>query len=101
MLQELTIVGEDSYGTDGRTGLSILASRPLTAREQEVWSLMAAGRSDAEIAERLALNCLTVRYHLSNVLTKLGHACREESVVLPSRSKRSPNGKPGNGSARR
>jgi DNA-binding CsgD family transcriptional regulator len=101
MLQEIAIVDEDRYTADRGTGLSFLAGKPLTPREQEVWLLMAAGRSDAEVAERLALNCLTVRFHLSNVLVKLGAVSRPEAVVLAKQSHRAHNGRPGNGSARR
>ena len=101
MLQEMTLVDEDIHHADRQSGLSFLASRPLTPREKEVWLLMAAGRSDAEIAKQLRLNCLTVRFHLSNVLLKLGAVSRQEAVVLAQRAHRTNGGRPGNGSARK
>jgi DNA-binding CsgD family transcriptional regulator len=101
MLEQVTIVDEDRYTAEQRIGLSFLAGKPLTPREKEVWLLMAAGRSDAEIAEWLALNCLTVRFHLSNVLLKLGAISRQEAVVLAQRSLKANGGRPGNGSPRR
>ena len=47
---------------------------------------MSSGASDAEIAEMLALNSLTVRLHMSNALVKLGCASRQEAAALARRS---------------
>ncbi len=44
----------------------------LTQREIEVLDLIAAGRTNAEIAESLFVSPKTARNHVSNVLTKLG-----------------------------
>jgi DNA-binding NarL/FixJ family response regulator len=43
----------------------------LTPREGEVLALMAAGRSNAAIAERLVVTERAVTKHISNILTKL------------------------------
>ncbi|TCC51173.1 LuxR family transcriptional regulator [Kribbella capetownensis] len=43
----------------------------LTAREIEVLRLVAAGRSNAEIAQQLVLSDKTVARHLTNIFTKL------------------------------
>ena len=43
----------------------------LTAREREVLSLVAEGRSNAAIARQLGLTDKTVERHIANVLTKL------------------------------
>jgi DNA-binding NarL/FixJ family response regulator len=43
---------------------------------------MATGDSDAEIAQRLGVNALTVRFHVSNLLVKLGLNERQEAVIL-------------------
>lgn len=66
----------------GARGFAILAQQDLTAREREVWALVAVGWNDAEIAERLMVNCLTVRVHVSNLLVKLGVGNRQEAVRL-------------------
>lgn len=44
----------------------------LTPREREVLALMAEGRSNAAIAERLVVGPAAVEKHVTNILTKLG-----------------------------
>ena len=51
---------------------SVDARAGLTARELEVLRLLAAGRSDPEIAAVLFLSPRTAQWHLANLLRKLG-----------------------------
>lgn len=44
----------------------------LTPREREVMELMAQGRSNAAIAERLVVTERAVAKHTSNIFSKLG-----------------------------
>jgi len=47
------------------------ALRALTAREQDVLALMAEGRSNGAIADRIAVSERAVEKHISNIFTKL------------------------------
>ena len=53
----------------------------LTAREREILDLVAAGRSNAQIASALYLSPKTVRNNVSNVFAKLHVADRAEAIV--------------------
>ncbi|TMR95294.1 response regulator [Nonomuraea basaltis] len=58
---------------------------PLTDREREVLALIAAGRSNREIARSLAVAEKTVKTHVSNVLMKLGVQDRTQAALYAVR----------------
>jgi DNA-binding NarL/FixJ family response regulator len=55
---------------------------PLTEREREVMTLVAAGLSNDEIAGRLYVSPLTAKTHVSRIMTKLDARDRAQLVVL-------------------
>lgn len=54
----------------------------LTEREKEILKLMAEGLSNNDIAGRLVVSQSTVKFHVSNVLSKLGVTTRTEAVSM-------------------
>jgi len=57
----------------------------LTAREFEVLRLVAAGRSNREIAGELFISAKTASVHVSNILAKLGVTSRGEAAAAAHR----------------
>jgi DNA-binding NarL/FixJ family response regulator len=61
------VVAELARGYGRRAALA-----ELTEREREVLALMAEGRSNAAIAERLTVTEKTVEAHVASIFSKLG-----------------------------
>jgi DNA-binding CsgD family transcriptional regulator len=57
----------------------------LTPREAEVLALVAAGRSNRQIAEALFISPKTASVHVSNILAKLGVHTRVEAAAVAHR----------------
>jgi two-component system, NarL family, response regulator LiaR len=59
----------------------------LTGREREILALMVEGLPNQEIAERLVVSSSTIKFHVSNILSKLGVSSRTEAVALALKHK--------------
>jgi DNA-binding CsgD family transcriptional regulator len=57
----------------------------LTRRERDVLGLVAAGRSNRQIAEQLFISPKTASVHVSNILAKLGVNGRGEAAAMAHR----------------
>jgi DNA-binding CsgD family transcriptional regulator len=66
----------------GRVGPRGTPLGGLTARELDVLRLVAAGRSNREIAAELFISDKTVSVHVSSILGKLGAASRTEAAAI-------------------
>jgi predicted ATPase/DNA-binding NarL/FixJ family response regulator len=58
---------------------------PLTAREDEVLRLVAAGRSNREIADELVLSVRTVERHITNLYAKIGARGKADATAYAFR----------------
>lgn len=59
---------------------------PLTKRESEVLSLLAAGCSNADIASRLVISRRTAEHHVASILSKLDLKSRSEAAAYAVRT---------------
>ncbi|MEK0316466.1 response regulator transcription factor [Cohnella sp. 56] len=58
----------------------------LTDREMEVLQLIAQGKSNQEIADELFIGIKTVKYHLTNMFSKLGVEDRTQAAIYAHRN---------------
>ncbi len=83
--------GRPTLAPEATKSLMEAAARPpapvpqLTDREYDVLELMVQGFSNPEIAQRLAVTRATVKYHVSNILSKLDVSNRAEAISLALR----------------
>ena len=80
--QTESFLAEIGYEADAKTAQ---APGGLSAREVEVLRLIAAGKSNPQIAEDLTLSINTVQRHVSNILAKTGLANRAEAASYATR----------------
>jgi NarL family two-component system response regulator LiaR len=85
-------VGQPTLSTEASRALVHASAGPrppglgLTEREREVLSLMAKGLNNSQIAQKLVISASTTKFHVSNILSKLGVSTRTEAVALAVRN---------------
>jgi DNA-binding CsgD family transcriptional regulator len=80
------VIGEPALAeTAPMTQADAGARLGLTARELEVLALVAAGKTNQEIADALFITRKTASVHVSNILGKLGVAGRVEAALMAHR----------------
>jgi DNA-binding CsgD family transcriptional regulator len=91
-IEALARRGRLNLGTDAETTPPPAPQPPspldrlgLTAREQEVLTLVALGRTNRQIAETLFISPKTATVHVSNILSKLGVRGRVEAATIAHR----------------
>lgn len=57
------------------------AHHELTEREMEVLHLIAAGKSNQDVADELYIGIKTVKFHVTNILAKLGVEDRTQAAI--------------------
>ncbi|WP_314174826.1 response regulator transcription factor [Streptomyces winkii] len=80
LVRRAVATGHAPEGQAGRPGHAA-----LTAREREVLEAVVAGRSNAEIAERLFIGVTTVKSHVASLMTKTGSRNRVQLAVAACR----------------
>lgn len=65
-----------------------MGSKYLTPRERQVFDLLRIGLTNEEIASRLGISLDGAKYHVSQILSKLGVSSREEAVFASEPAQR-------------
>ena len=76
----LLVFGEMTPDGPSRPGAALLIE-PLTPREMEVLQLLAAGASNAQIAQELFITVNTVKRHITHILGKLEAENRTQAAM--------------------
>lgn len=58
----------------------------LTDRELEVLVLMASGQTMNQMAQALVISASTVKFHINNILSKLGVKTRSEALIIAAKN---------------
>lgn len=83
-----TAKGHSVVAAEAMTKLMTATNRPsrhdfrLTEREVEVLRSMSQGMTNQEIADSLTVSRSTVKFHITNILSKLGATHRSQAIAL-------------------
>jgi DNA-binding CsgD family transcriptional regulator len=86
LLQDITELARRArIALPGEPAAAAPSAPGLTPREAEVLRLVAAGASNAAIADELFISVKTVSVHVSNILAKLGAGSRSQAAAIAHR----------------
>ena len=97
---EKTMAGEHIFpDKTPSVKLGLADSSELTAKEIEVLRLVCEGLEYSEIAERMHISQRTVKFHISNILSKTGYANKtrlaiavtNKNFIIPSSPEKNPS----------
>ena len=77
-----TLVAEALEDLVQPSGKGYQVGHDLTVREQEVLPLLVEGLSNPQIGQQMHLSTAAVKYHVSNILSKLGASNRTEAATI-------------------
>ncbi len=85
-LSELSVCEQDGEDQEVPSDESFASAYGLTAREREVFSLLARGRNAGSIQSKLYISNGTVRSHMNTIYRKIGVHSQQELIDLVERS---------------
>mgnify|MGYP000005105472 CR=1 FL=1 len=81
-----TEIFTDLLQSTGRESESIKPEKILTSKELEIFELLAAGLTNADISKQSDIALSTTKWHLKNIYTKLGVANRSGAMMIAHKS---------------
>ena len=79
----IKMISEGNSYLDPRVTSHVLAPRQrLTKREREVIRLVAEGKTNKQIADKLRITERTVKFHMTSLFNKLGAENRAQAVAI-------------------
>ncbi|PKO02670.1 MAG: DNA-binding response regulator [Chloroflexi bacterium HGW-Chloroflexi-5] len=72
--------------SDSQPSVAKTTNIELTLREKQVLALLSIGKSNTEISAELTLSLSTIKFHVSNILSKLEANSRGEAVSIARRN---------------
>lgn len=94
LLRAIRSVSRGGSAFDGHSATAVVrwlhgsqdgASAEITQREREILAMLAQGLSNVAIGQRLYISSATVKFHVANLLRKLGAKRRAEAVYAASK----------------
>jgi len=79
LVEAILRINQDDRGPQAETGEKLID--PLSPQEERVLKMIVAGKSNQEIADDLVISLGTAKWHVHNVLQKLGASNRPQAIA--------------------